>query len=362
MKVVTILGTRPEIIKLSPLLPLLDEEFEHILIHTGQHYDYELDGVFFKDLNLQEPRYSLHIGSFPQGKQIGLMLEKIEEILIKEAPDLVLVHGDTNTTLAGSLAATKLHIPLAHVEAGCRSFNKKMPEEINRILSDHAADYLFAADKESQQNLAREGLSGKNVFMVGNTIFDACLRNVKPVQESEILKELHLEKGKYVLVTIHRQQSTDSKEVLQNIISALDELSNMVDVVFPMHPRTKKALEKNNIQISEKIKVTKPLQYLPFLKLLSDCRFCISDSGGIQDEALVFNVPCLIPRHDTEWTRLVTAGKNFLVGDTKESIIAKAEELVKNDHALQEIKNIKYNYDTGVGEKIVKIIKEEFQR
>ena len=362
MKVVTILGTRPEIIKLSSLLPLMDKEFDHVLIHTGQHYDYELDQAFFKDLHLSEAKYNLHVGSSSQGKQTGLMLEKIEEILIKEKPDLVVVQGDTNTALAGSLAASKLHLPLAHVEAGCRSFNKKMPEELNRIVSDHAANYLFAADKESQENLAREGLSGENVFMVGNTIFDACLRNAKLAQNSNILKEVNLEKGKYVLVTIHRQQSTDNKEVLKNIISALNELSTMIDVVFPMHPRTKKALEEHGIEMSGRIKVTKSLQYLPFLKLLADCRFCISDSGGIQDEALVFNLPCLIPRHYTEWTRLVKAGKNFLVGDAKESILAKAEELVKNDQSLQEIKDIEYPYETGIGEKIIKIIKEKFEK
>ncbi len=360
MKIVTILGTRPEIIKLSPLLPLLNKEFEQIIIHTGQHYDYEMDGAFFTDLQLPSVKYNLNVGSHPQGKQTGMMMEKIENILVQEKPDAVLVQGDTNTTIAGALAAAKAYIPLIHVEAGCRSFNKRMPEEINRIVADHCADYFFAADQESVNNLKQEGIT-KNVFRVGNTIFDAAERNKKWAEQSRILEQIGVQKGKYILVTIHRQQSTADEMVLKNIMNALGVLAEEIHLVFPLHPGTAKALEKHNLKPHPKIKVVKPQEYLPFLKLLAHCRFCITDSGGIQDEALVFNVPALIPRQETEWMRLVHAGKNFLVGNTKESILQKAQQLLREDKELQRVKAIKYPHDTGVAEKIVKILKEKLQ-
>ncbi|MBS3116479.1 UDP-N-acetylglucosamine 2-epimerase (non-hydrolyzing) [Candidatus Woesearchaeota archaeon] len=361
MKVVTILGTRPEIIKLSPLLPLLDAEFDQVVIHTNQHYDYEMDGTFFKDLQLPQVKYNLNVGSHQQGKQVGLMLEKIENILKEEKPDVVIVQGDTNTTLAGALAAAKVYIPLVHVEAGCRSFNKKMPEEINRIVADRCADYFFAADQGSVDNLAQEGIT-KNVFLVGNTIFDAVVRNKKLAEKSTILGELGITEGNYVLATIHRQQSTTEKKVLENIMTALGILAEKMPVVFPLHPGTKKALEKHHIKPNQRIKIIKSQEYLPFLKLLAHCRFCITDSGGIQDEALVFNVPALIPRYETEWMRLVNAGKNFLVGNTTESILIKAQQLVNDDRELQRIKAIKCPYETGAAEKIVQIMKEKIRK
>jgi len=303
----------------------------------------------------------LLVGSELQGKQTGIMLEKIEDLLLKEKPDLVIIYGDTNTTLAGALATTKLHIPLAHLEAGCRSFNKRMPEEVNRIVADHSSNHLFPADQESVENLAREGIVGENVFFVGNLVFDAVLRNIKFAESSIIMEEIEVEKNKYVLVTIHRQQSTDNREVLENIINSLASLVSNIDVVLPIHPRTKKALENYNLKLDPKIKVIKSQPYLPFLKLLANCRFCITDSGGIQDEALVFNIPALIPRHETEWARLVKAGKNFLVGNTKESILAKAEELVKDDEELARIKAIEYPYETEVAERIVNVIKDKIK-
>ena len=360
MKIITILGTRPEIIKLASLIPKLNETFNHILIHTGQHYDYEMDQTFFNDLNLQPPKYNLCVGSERQGKQTALMIEKIEEILLQENPDLIIVLGDTNTTLSGALAAKKLHLPIAHVEAGCRSFNKQMPEETNRIVADHCSTLLFAADQESIDNLSREGLMGKNIFLVGNTIFDAVIRNKELAKKSSILDQNGLERGKYVLVTIHRQQSTDNKEVLENITLALKKLSNKINVIFTIHPRTKKALETHKIHLDKRIKVIEPQGYLPFLHLLENCRFCITDSGGIQDEALVFNVPALIPRYETEWVRLVKAGKNFLVGNKEESILKKSEELL-DESELERVKNIRFPYETGVAEKIVEIIRQNLE-
>ncbi len=358
MKIVTILGTRPEIVKLSALLPLLDQNFTHVLVHTGQHYDYNLDQVFFEELHLKEPNYSLNTGSHPQGRQTGRMLEKIEEVLLLEKPDLVIVQGDTNTTLSGSLAAAKLHIPLLHVESGCRSFNRRMPEEINRIVADHVSDCLIAPDQKSVNNLLQEGIPEGKIYPFGNTSFEAVVRNKEFIRQKEVLNSLGLEKGNYVLATIHRAENTDNPENLQNLISALNQLSEQILFVFPLHPRTKKLLERNGIPLSSKIKVIEPQPYLSFLALLSGCRLCFSDSGGIQEEALVFNVPCLIPRNETEWIRLVQAGKNFLLGTNPENLISSVKKIYFDQEEQEKIKQIPCPYETDVSEKILALIKK----
>lgn len=355
MKIITILGTRPEIIKLSPLIPLLDKEFEHILIHTGQHYDYNMDKVFFEQLHLLEPKYQLNVGSHLQGKQAGIMLEKIEGVLLQEKPRLVIVQGDTNTTMAGALAASKLHLPVLHLEAGCRSFNRKMPEEINRIIADHIADYCIAPDEKSQQNLLREGINQEKIFQLGSTAFDAVERN-KAFTQERILPELNIEQEGFILVTLHRAENTNDINTLRNIIAALNQIPKNVPVIFPVHPRTKKVFSESNIECSENIKIVEPQPYLSFLALLSNCKFCITDSGGIQEEALAFNVPCVIPRNETEWTRLVEAGKNFLAGTSTETVLGVVNKLLDRTE-LQRIKEINYPFDTRVAEKIVQVIK-----
>ncbi|MEK6968838.1 MAG: UDP-N-acetylglucosamine 2-epimerase (non-hydrolyzing) [Nanoarchaeota archaeon] len=358
MKIITILGTRPEIIKLSALLPLLDQEFEHVLIHTGQHYDYNMDAVFFEELNLLKPKYFLNIGSHPQGKQTGLMLEKIEEVLIKEKPDLIIVEGDTNTTMAGALAAAKLHIPIMHAEAGCRSFNRQMPEEINRVIVDHISDYLIAPDEESFQHLLAEGISEDKISLLGSTAFDAVLRNKEFIKKEVVLDNYKLKEKKFVLVTLHRAENTDNVNNLRKIIGALNHLSNLATFVFPIHPRTRKVINENKIEINSSIKLVEPQPYLSFLALLSNCTFCISDSGGIQEEALAFNIPCLIPREETEWTRLVKAGKNILMGTNTDKIINETKKFLIDETELQRIKGIKYPYDDKVSKKIVEVIKQ----
>lgn len=356
MKIATILGTRPEIIKLSPLIPLLDKEFEHVLIHTGQHYDYNMGGVFFEELGLRKPDCALSVGSCLQGKQTGLMLEKIEGVLINEKPDLVVVLGDTNTTLAGALAAAKLHIPLMHIEAGCRSFNRRMPEEINRIVADHLADYLIAPDEKSFQNMLNEGISEKKIFLLGSTIFDAVFRN-KELIKPALLDELNLKKGGFVLVTLHRAENTGSIDNLKSILIALNQLADLMVFVFPIHPRTKKIIDENKLKINKKIRVVEPQSYLSFLALLSSCKFCITDSGGIQEEALVYNVPCLILRNETEWTRLIDAGKNILIGTKTEKIVDIVKHFL-NEKELQKIKEIKCLYEAETSKKIIEIIKK----
>jgi len=357
MKIATIFGTRPEIIKLSTLIPRLNDEFEQILIHTNQHYDFEMDALFFKELELPQPDYHLNVGSRTPGEQTGLMIEKIEKVLIQEKPDMVIVQGDTNSTLSGALAASKLNIRVAHVEAGCRSFNKNMPEELNRIITDHISEYLFAPNKESVDNLSREGIV-KNVFNVGSLAIDSCLRNQSLSDKSEIINKLSLEQGNYIVATIHRAENTNNIDNLKSIIEALNEISKIVKVVFPIHPRTKKILNDNQINLGEGIIKIEPLGYLDFLNLVKNSKIVMSDSGGIQEEAGVLNIPCLILRNETEWTGLVDAGKNMLIGNKKEDIIKKTELLLSSQESINKMKNAEYEQKTGVDKEIINLLKK----
>jgi len=356
MKVMTVLGTRPEIIKLSPLIPLLDKEFNHFVVHSGQHYSFEMDSIFFRELGLKNPKYNLKVGSGTHGFQTGRMLERIEHIIINEKPDIVLTLGDTNTTLAGALAATKLNIKVVHIEAGCRSFNRSMPEEINRIVVDHCSDYLFAPDKKSVENLLKEGIDEKRIYMTGSLIIDACLRSRRFIDKSEIEKKLKLKKGKYILVTIHRAENTESIMILKNIISALNEISEKINVVFVVHPRTMKLLRENKVTWRKNVIISKPLGYFDLLRLIQGSRFIITDSGGIQEEACVLNTPCLVARNETEWMRLVEGGKNFLVGNKKQRILKACNSLL-DDKFLETVKKRELKLVKDVDKKILSILK-----
>jgi UDP-N-acetylglucosamine 2-epimerase len=239
LKVITILGTRPEITKLSPVLPVFDKEFDHKVIHTGQHYSYTMDRIFFEELRLRKPDYNLNVGSGTHAEQTAKMLIGIEKILIKEKPDYVVVFADPNTPLAGALAAAKLHIKVVHMEAGTRSFNRKMPEEINRVLIDHCSDILLAPDKKAVQNLAKEGIE-KNVYLVGSTAYEAALRNGEFAKNSNLLNKLKIKKREYILTTVHRAENTNDKKVLGELIGAVNNISEYIDIVLPLHPRTLK--------------------------------------------------------------------------------------------------------------------------
>lgn len=357
MKIATILGTRPEIIKLSALIPLLDSDkrIEHILIHTGQHYDYGMDAVFFEELKLRKPHYLLNVGSHSQGKQTGLMLEKIEDILVKKNPVLVIVQGDTNSTLAGALAAAKLGIAIVHVEAGCRSFNRSMPEEINRVITDAVSSILIAPDDNAVANLKKEGVFGE-IINLGSTAFDAAVRIQKfvGIVFNTLRKDFGIEEGNYLLLTLHRAENT-TPERLASIMNTLNEIAKDIPIIFPIHPRTLKIAQENNVDLSN-IHVRNPQSYLKFMSLLAHARFCITDSGGIQEEALVFNVPCLIPRNETEWMRLVDAGKNVLLGTDPDKIKQGILSLWDDSARLQQIKHIKVDYPRHVSEKIIDII------
>ncbi|MBI2085069.1 MAG: UDP-N-acetylglucosamine 2-epimerase (non-hydrolyzing) [Candidatus Aenigmarchaeota archaeon] len=359
MKVVTVFGTRPEIIKLSPVTPLMDKKFEHVIIHTGQHYNYEMDKIFFDELELRNPDYSLNVGSDTHAVQTAKMMVGIEKILMDYKPDIVNVFADPNTPLAGALAAAKLNIPVVHIEAGCRSFNKKMPEEINRILVDHCSELLLASDKTAVNNMISEGIHEKNIRLVGSTIVDAVNRNIKLARKTGVLKNLGLKAGAYIVLTLHRAENTDNAEVLNGIIKAINHLSKKIAVVFPVHPRTQKILGRA-LKISDSVKRIEPLGYLEFLQLISNAKFIITDSGGIQEEADAVDVPCVIARNETEWVELVDAGRNILASTDTEKIIGVSETLLNDESRLNEIKKIGSVRKAGASQKIVGEIEEYF--
>jgi UDP-N-acetylglucosamine 2-epimerase (non-hydrolysing) len=359
-KIVSVLGTRPEIIKFSPLFPLLDEAFDHKIIHTGQHYDNQMSDIFFTEMQLRPPDHTLQIGSLPPAVGIGKMLEGLQPIFDSMKPDMVLVQGDTNTSLAGALAAAKMNIAIGHVEAGCRSFNWSAPEEKNRVMIDHVSDLMFAPDAGSMKNLMKEGLSKKKCFIVGNTGLDAALRTQGLATDS-ILKKYNLKPKEFVLATIHRAENTDNKKVLAGLIHALNEISEYLPVVFPVHPRTEKLARDYGIEFSPKLKRIELVGNIDFVSLLKNSLFVASDSGGIQEEAAVINVPCLILRTETEWIRLVKARKNFLVGTEPKKIIAFSKKLIKDKNLQKQIAKRKVPLQFGAAKKIVALLKKHIR-
>lgn len=320
MRIVSVVGARPQFIKASVVSKAIRKKHEEVLVHTGQHYDYEMSKLFFDQLEVPKPDYNLGVGSGPQGEQTGKMIQGIEEILLKENPDLVLVYGDTNSTLAGALAAVKMHMPTGHVEAGLRSFDKTMPEEVNRVLTDHCSSFLFAPTKTAIDNLKNEGITD-GVYHTGDVMYDVLLQSLKIAAKSDILKELNLESKEYFLTTVHRQANTDNPKYLGSIVNALSSVDEKV--VFPIHPRTTKFLKNHGLEkdIKENILLTKPIGYFDFLWLQQNAKKILTDSGGIQKEAYLLNVPCITLRDTTEWTETIEDGWNVLVGSNKEKIL-----------------------------------------
>lgn len=352
MKIITVLGARPQFIKAAPVSRVLKDEFEEILVHTGQHYDYEMSKIFFNELDLAEPDVNLGIQASNHGDQTGKMLAGIEQVLLDQRPDSVLVYGDTNSTLAGALAAVKLHIPVFHIEAGLRSFNKRMPEEINRVLTDRVSDLLFCPTSTAVDNLRAEGLE-KGVYLSGDVMYDAALFNAELAKtRSGIIEELGLSPGDYYLATVHRPVNTDSHLNLMNIISALGSLD--LEVILPLHPRTRKALKSSGIEVAERIHLIDPVGYLDMLSLEKNARGIITDSGGMQKEAYFFGVPCITMREETEWMETVDTGWNRLAGADPDKIIkaVTAAKVMKDRPALFG--------DGNAAGKIVDLIKKEY--
>lgn len=314
MKIITIIGARPQFIKASAFSKKLASQnrIQEILVHTGQHYDENMSNIFFNEMGIPKPNYNLQIGSGNHGTQTGNMMIKIEEIVLTEKPDALLVYGDTNSTLAGALVASKLHIPIAHIEAGLRSFNKKMPEEINRILTDHCAEWLFVPTQTATQNLLNEGINKDKIFEVGDIMFDVAklYANVAEKQ-SKIINNLSISYKSYILVTIHRAENTDNAEKLKNIFEALQILSQKYTIVLPLHPRTKKYVQELGIS-TEKLHIIEPVGYLDMIQLEKNALSIVTDSGGVQKEAFFYGVPCVTLRDETEWIELVENGYNTL--------------------------------------------------
>lgn len=332
LKILTIVGARPQFVKAAALSRQLKKfNIDEILVHTGQHFDKNMAEVFFDEMDIPKPKYNLGINSLSHGAMTGRMLEEIEKILIGEKPSIVVVFGDTNSTLAGALAASKLHIPVAHIEAGLRSFNMNMPEEINRILTDRISEILFCPTETATKNLSTEGFDNFNSHIenVGDVMYDVALFYSKfSAEHAKLPKTVTESKKPVVLTTLHRQENTDNLTRLQAIIDALNILSEKFEIILPIHPRTKKIIENENIKLN--FTPLNPVGYFDMIELLKQCRFVISDSGGLQKEAFFFKKQCLVIRDETEWTELIDLGYNFLVGSDTERIIEKANWLANN--------------------------------
>lgn len=331
MKIAIILGTRPEIIKLSPVIrACISSKIDFFIIHTNQHYSANMDSIFFKELELPLPKYNLNINSSFHGEMTGKMMDGIEKILIKELPTVTVVQGDTNTVLAGALAASKLLIPVAHVEAGLRSYDRSMPEEINRVVTDHVSSFLFAPTKKQADILVKEAINKSSIFTVGNTIVDAVFQNIKLLEKH---KELHhYQNEEYFLLTIHRPSNVDKKKSLESIIRGVSKLAllNNKIIYFPIHPRTRKNLKNLQIKIDKKIiKLMDPVGYLEMLSMERNAKLILTDSGGVQEEACILGVPSITLRENTERPETIEVGANMLAGSDEKKIIFKAGEMLK---------------------------------
>jgi UDP-N-acetylglucosamine 2-epimerase len=319
LKIVTVVGARPQFIKAAPVSKVLRRDCVEVLVHTGQHYDREMSEVFFDDLDLPRPDYDLGVGSGSHGRQTGEMLIRLEEVYLRERPDRVLVYGDTNSTLAGALAAVKVGLPVAHVEAGLRSFNRAMPEEINRIVTDRLSTLLFCPTQTAVSNLKGEGIT-EGVYHVGDVMYDAVLTYAAVAEDrSRVLEEVGIDPQGYILATVHRPGNTDDEKRLSSILAAFEAVGECI--VFPVHPRTRKVLDRAGITLDSRVKMIEPVGYLDMLTLERYARLILTDSGGVQKEAYFFGVPCLTLRDETEWVETVEVGWNMVIGTETERIV-----------------------------------------
>jgi len=318
VKIVTILGARPQFIKAAALSRLVNSssQIDEIIVHTGQHFDTNMSEIFFEEMSIPKPSYNLNINSLSHGAMTGRMLEGIESILLKEKPDITLVYGDTNSTLAGALASKKLNIPVAHVEAGLRSWNNRMPEETNRIITDRISDFLFCPSRNAIQNLEQEGITNKGhrVYLCGDIMYDAALYYSSESRlKSNIIQKLNVDK--FVLCTIHREENTNDLNRLSSIFDALEIINKEIKVIIPIHPRTRKIIQQNGLE--NDLTLIEPVGYFDMLELIKNCQMGLTDSGGLQKELYFFNKPCITLRDETEWIELVNSGVNFIAGSNK---------------------------------------------
>lgn len=333
MKICIVVGTRPEIIKMSPIIRYCQlKKLNYFIIHTGQHYSINMDSIFFKELGLPKPLYNLEVGSASHGKQTGMMLEKIEQVLLKEKPNIVLVEGDTNSVLAGALAAAKLHIKVGHVEAGLRSYDRQMPEELNRVLTDHLSDFLFAPTEKAKKIALGEGIDKKKIFVTGNTIVDALYHNLTIAKErSTISNKLALKKKQYILITAHRQENVDVKAKLKNLLKSFEIINKELNIklLYPIHPRTRIRIKKFNLSMPKCVDFIEPLGFMDFLMLEANALAILTDSGGVQEESCILNVPCITLRENTERPETIEVGSNMLAGTNPNKILKCLQIMLK---------------------------------
>ena len=336
MKIAVVLGTRPEIIKMSPVIRECERRsVDYFVLHTGQHYSYEMDRVFFEQLELPEAKYNFDVGSGSHAEQTGTIMTGVEQVLVKEKPDVVLVQGDTNTVLAGALVASKLHIKVGHVEAGLRSFDRKMPEEINRVLADHISDYLFAPTEIARDNLLKEGIDESKISVTGNTIVDSVYQNLEIARRKvDVLAEFGLDPKEYFLVTAHRPENVDVEERLMGILKGLETIHEELSmpVIFPIHPRTRKMILKFGLG-SDGIRMVDPIGFLEFLQMEAGARLILTDSGGVQEETCILGVPCVTLRDNTERPETLDVGSNILAGADAMKISASAKVMMNKGHS-----------------------------
>ncbi len=339
MKVAFVLGTRPEIIKLAPLILACEKrKLPYVLIHTGQHYSYALDQLFFEELGLPQAQHHLRLEpSQKQGEQTARMIVGVEEVLLQEKPNVVLVEGDTNSVLAGALCASKLHIALGHVEAGLRSFDRTMPEELNRVVTDHLSDFLYVPTALGQQHALREGISKDKIFVTGNTIVESVALFKKRAEQSLFLQQHHLTKGNYFLVTAHRAENVDDKTKLQHIFDGLQLVAERYQqpIIYPLHPRTKKFIEQYHIHIPQQVTLIDPLGFFDFLQAEMHARLVLTDSGGVQEETSILGVPCVTLRENTERPETLDIHCNILVGTDPKRILAGVDTMLRTKTSWQ---------------------------
>jgi UDP-N-acetylglucosamine 2-epimerase (non-hydrolysing) len=344
MKVAIVAGTRPDIIKLSPIIRYLEKiKANYFVIHTGQHYSYELDKVFFQELSIPTPKYNLEIKSIAphlQGTHTGRILIDMEKIFLEEKPDIVLVHGDTNSALGGALLASKMSttkeytgysIKIGHIESGLRSYDRSMPEEINRVICDHLSDYLFAPTESAKKNMLKEGLEEKKIFVVGNTIVDAVQQNLKLAEKKgDIPAQFGLKKGNYILATVHRQENVDAKEKFRDILDGMIKIRKELGlpIIYPLHPRTKSRMEAFGFEMPKEIMFIEPVGFLEFLQLEANAKLTMTDSGGVQEESCILNVPCVTIRENTERPETLEIGCNILAGTNPDKMLDCAKKML----------------------------------
>jgi UDP-N-acetylglucosamine 2-epimerase (non-hydrolysing) len=358
MKIMHVVGARPNFMKIAPVMKALDKRdgIKQLLIHTGQHYDINMSDIFFQQLEIAAPDINLDVGSGSHAVQTAQIMSRIENVLMEKKPDLVLVPGDVNSTMAAAIVCAKLRIPIGHIEAGLRSFDRSMPEEINRLLTDQIADFLFTPSADGDENLLREGIASEKIHFVGNVMIDTLVRLLPRALDrwNDLSSSLQIQEQKYCLVTLHRPSNVDESSILLKIMLILEELSRDITMVFPLHPRTRQQLKQMGFDLNKPmLRIVEPLGYLDFLALQKNAKFVITDSGGIQEETTYLGIPCLTVRENTERPVTVTMGTNILVGRNSETLKNETSRILNNDVKIGKIPPL---WDGNASERIVDIL------